>query len=112
MKRLIKFALRLTVLLVIGVVAFFLTKDRILRRTVEEEIRAQTGMNAKIGRLSTGLFSPVVTIENLKLYNTAEFGGTPFLEVPELYLEIDRQAVSEGKVRLALMRLNISEFDV
>ncbi len=29
-----------------------------------------------------------MSIENLKLYNTPEFGGTEFLIIPELHIEL------------------------
>jgi uncharacterized protein involved in outer membrane biogenesis len=112
MKWLFKWALRLVILLVTLVILFFVFKDSVLRRIVEHQIRDQTGMEARIGKFTSGTFSPVVTIENLKLYNTAEFGGTLFLDVPELHLELDPLAFAQGKVRVSLLRLNLAELDV
>jgi hypothetical protein len=69
-------------------------------------------MDVKIGRFSSGLFSPVVTIENLKLYNTPEFGGTEFLTIPELHIEFDADALAQEKLRIKLVRFNLAELDV
>ena len=88
MKWLFKWAVRLVLLVVVGVILLLVFRDSLWRAVTEHRIRAQTGMDVSIGRFSSGLFSPVVTIENLKLYNTAEFGGTLFLDVPELHLEL------------------------
>src|SRR5215469_13529893 len=108
----IKWALRIVVLAVVLVVLLLVFKDTVLRMMAEHQIRAETGMDVKIGRFSSGLFSPVVTIENLKLYNTPEFGGTEFLIIPELHIEFDAQALAEQKVRIKLMRFNLAELDV
>ena len=62
--------------MILLVVALVLSKDTILKALLERQIRAQTGMDAKIGKLSVGLLSPVATVEKFKLYNAPEFGGT------------------------------------
>lgn len=99
-------------LAVVLITLLLVFKDTILRIAAEHQIRAETGMDVKIGRFSSGLFSPVVTIENLKLYNTPEFGGTEFLIIPELHIEFDSDALAEQKVRIKLLRLNLAELDV
>jgi uncharacterized protein involved in outer membrane biogenesis len=112
MIRLLKWALRLVILVVISVVLLLVFKDTILRMVAEHQIRAETGMDVKIGHLSSGLFSPIVTIENLKLYNTPEFGGTEFLIIPELHIELDADALAAQKIKVKLMRFNLAELDV
>jgi hypothetical protein len=111
-KWLFKWTLRIVVLAVVLIVLLLVFKDTLLRMVAEHRIREQTGMDVKIGRFSSGLFSPVVTIENLKLYNTPEFGGTEFLIIPELHIELDPDALAEQKVRIKLMRFNLAELDV
>jgi len=112
MKRLIKWLFILVLVAVGIIVGLLLSKDAILKAAVEQQIRAQTGMDVKIGRLSLGLLSPVVTIENLTLHNTAEFGGTPFLDIRELHLEYDRDALAQRKLSIKLLRLNLEELTV
>jgi uncharacterized protein involved in outer membrane biogenesis len=112
MKRLIKWVLRIILLCVVLIVLLLVFKNTILRLVAEHQIRAQTGMDVKIGKFSSGLFSPVVTIENLRLYNTPQFGGTEFLTIPELHIEVDSDALVAGKLRITLARLNLSELDV
>jgi uncharacterized protein involved in outer membrane biogenesis len=112
MRRLIKWVLRLIVLAVVAIVLLVVFKDTILRKIAEHQIRAETGMDVKIGRFSSGLLSPVVTIENLTLYNTAEFGGTEFLVIRELHIEFDADALAAQRVRVKLARFNLAELDV
>lgn len=112
MKCLFKWLFRLSFLLVVLVVALILGKDALLKAAVEQQIRSQTGMDVKIGRFSAGFFAPLVTIENFRLFNTAEFGGTPFLDIPELHVEYDRAALAERKLRVTLLRLNLAELHI
>jgi uncharacterized protein involved in outer membrane biogenesis len=112
MKRLIKWLFILLLVAVALVVGLLLSKDAILKATVEQQIRAQTGMDVNIGRLSLGLLSPIVSIENLTLRNTPEFGGTPFLDIRELHLEYDRDALAQRKLKVTLLRLNLEELTV
>lgn len=111
-KWLFKWALRIVVLAVVTVVLLLVFRDNILRLVAEHQIRAATGMDATIGRFSSGIFAPVVTIQDLKLYNTPEFGGTEFLVIPEIHVEYDAQAFAEHKLRVKLLRFNLAELDI
>jgi len=112
MKWLFKWIFRLVLLVIVLVVVLALSKDAILKWLVEQQIRSQTGMDVKIGRFSVGVLSPVVNIENFKLYNPPEFGGTPFLDIPELHVEYNRFALAGRKLHLTLLRLNVAELNV
>ena len=112
MKWLFKWCYRLILLLVVAIIALVLFKDAIMKAVVEQRIRARTGMDVKIGRFSVGIFSPVVTIEKLKLYNRPEFGGTPFIDMPELHVEYDRAALRQRKLHITLMRFSLAELTV
>jgi hypothetical protein len=112
MKSLFKWLFRLSFLFVLLVVALVLGKDAILKAAVERQIRARTGMDVKIGRFSVGIFSPVVSIENFRLYNTPEFGGTTFVDIPELHVEYDRAALAQRKLHITLLRFNLAELNI
>jgi uncharacterized protein involved in outer membrane biogenesis len=112
MFRLLKWIFRLAFLAVVLIVALVLSKDAILRTLAERRIRAETGMDVKIGKFSVGLLSPVVTIKDFKLYNPPAFGGIPFVTIPELHVEYDRLALAQRKLHITLMRFNLSEFSV
>lgn len=112
MKWLFKWFFRITFLLLVLVIGLVLAKDLILKAAVERQIRAQTGMDVKIRRFSLGLLSPVVSIEDLKLYNPPEFGGTAFIDIPELHVEYDRLALAERRLHITLMRFNLAELNI
>jgi|SRR5665213_326842 len=112
MKFIFKWLLRLVILGVVLLVIFLLSLDSILRVMVEHNIRAQTGMHAEIGKFHLGLTEPVVEIKNLKLFNPPDFGGTPFLDIPEIYVEYDKAALKQREIHVTLMRFNLGEFDI
>jgi hypothetical protein len=112
MKTLFRWVFRGFILLVVLTVACILLLDTMLREVLQREIRLRTGMDARIGSLDVGLLSPVITLENFKLYNSAEFGGSPFLDMPELHLEYDFRALRSRKLHFRLVRCNLTEMDV
>ena len=108
----LKWILRIGLLVAVLVILILVFKDSVIRTLAEQRIRSETGMEAKIGKLSSGIFSPVVTIENLKLYNTPEFGGTLFLDIPEIHVEMDSIAFAQNKLRFKLVRFNLAEVSI
>ena len=112
MKFVFKWLFRLFLLAVVLAVVFFLSLDTVLRVIVQHNIRAQTGMEAEIGKFHLGLLEPVVHIENLKLHNPPNFGGTPFLNIPEIHVEYDRAALAKNEIHITLLRFNLGELDI
>jgi uncharacterized protein involved in outer membrane biogenesis len=115
-KRIFKWLLRLVlaaiVLVAVAVIVFLLSYNAILREVIIHRIRAQTGMNAEIGSFKLGLFSPTVDIRNFTLYNPPDFGGTPFITIPEIHAEYDRDALRRQEIHLTLLRFNLGELDI
>ena len=96
---------------VLGVIAV-LSMDSVVRVVMERNIRKQTGMDAEIGRVSIGLTEPRMEIRDLKLFNPPNFGGTLFLDIPEIHVEYDRVALAESRLHLTLVRFNLGELDI
>jgi hypothetical protein len=112
MKFIFKWLFRLFILAVVLLVIFFLSLNSILRVVIEHNIRAQTGMDAEIGRFKLGILEPTVEIQNLKIYNSTNFAGTPFLDIPEIHVEYDRAVLAKREIHVTLMRFNLGEFDI
>jgi uncharacterized protein involved in outer membrane biogenesis len=112
MFRLIKWVLIIVLVFVAVAVGLVLSRDRIAKTAMEQQIRSQTGMDVKIGSLKTSVLSPIATIQNLTLYNTADFGGTPFLHIKELHMEFDREALAHREMKFKLFKLNVAELSV
>jgi uncharacterized protein involved in outer membrane biogenesis len=112
MKWIFKWLVRLVILAVILVVVFFLSLDTILRLVMQNRIRAQTGMDAEIGKFSLGLAEPTITIKDFKLFNPPSFGGTLFVDIPEIHVEYDRAALARRQLHVTLLRFNLGELDI
>jgi uncharacterized protein involved in outer membrane biogenesis len=112
MKWFFRWAFRLLILLIVLAVAGILLMDTLLREWAEYQIKNQTGLEARIGKLNVGLFQPVVTAENIIIYNNARFGGSPFIEMPELHFEYDAAALWSGKLRCKLVRINLARINL
>ena len=100
------------VVIVLVIIAIVANREWIAKEVVEQKIRTATGMEPEIGDISFGVLDPKVTLENFKLYNSADFGGTLFLDVPELHIEYDRAALRRHELHITLMRVNLHELDV
>ncbi len=111
-KWIFRWGFRLFLVLLVLVIALLLSVDSITRAVVERRLRAETGLDVRVGSLSLGLLSPVITIENLKIYNRPEFGGSPLVDLPELHLVYDRAELSKHRLRCKLVRINLSELNL
>lgn len=100
---------RLLVLAILLAVALLLLKDVLLEEYLEARLRRATGLEVRIDRLEAGLLHPVLTLEGVRVYNPAEFGGAPCLEAAEVHLEYRRVPLARGTLQLALLRLRITE---
>ena len=116
MKRIFKWLLGLflaaVVLVIVTFIVLLMSYNSILRVAMERQIRAQTGMDVKIGSLKVALTSPTVEIQNLKIHNPPDFGGTPFLDIPEIHVEYDRAALTRREIHITLLRFNLGELDI
>lgn len=112
MKFLFRWAFRLLILAIVLVIGLVLLADTLFREAAIKKIKAETGLEARIEKMRVSFFSPTVTIDNLILYNPAEFGGSPVVEIPDLHLEYDSKAFRSGEVHLRLLRLGVREIHV
>src|SRR5690242_5163949 len=112
MKKLFKWMFRLILALLLLVLLLVLFLDQIAKSLAEREIRSQTGLEVKIGRVSIGLRKPTLTVEDFKLVNSSDFGGSTFMDIPELYAQYDLSALRSWKVHLNLVRLNLGELHI
>ena len=110
-KFIFRWAFRFLILAIVLVVALVLLKDQILKNVAETQIRKSTGMDVKISALHVSLTEPVFNLENFVLYNTAEFGGGTFLDIPDLHLEFYPDA-RKRELRFKLVRMNVRELNI
>ena len=46
------------------------------------------------------------------IYNSAEFGGSPLIDMPELHVEYDRDALVARKIHCKLLRFNLAQINI
>src|SRR6266487_4481807 len=109
MKRIFKWFFRLLLVLVLLLALLILLLDPLAKSLLEKQIRKQTGLDVKIGRVTMGLKRPTLSIDHFTLLNSAEFGGSTFLAIPELLAQYDLAALRSGKIHLNLARINLAE---
>jgi uncharacterized protein involved in outer membrane biogenesis len=112
MKWLLKWVFRVLLAVVALAVLLVLSKDAVLKEVIERQIRAQTGLDARIGKFHLGLRDPIVRFENFKIYNPDEFGGGPLVNIPELHVEYQRAALLSQKLHFKLVRFHLAEANV
>ena len=107
-----RWAFRFLLLAIVLVIGLLLLKDTLARSFAEQQIRRSTGFDAKIGRLQLGLFEPRLHIDDLTLYNPSDFGGSPFLDAPDIQAEYVPSELALGRVHLKFLRLNLRELNL
>ena len=111
-RRLIRWAVCLFILLVVLIVAVLLSRNVIVKQIVQSRLRAGTGMDVEIGKMEVGLGTPTFAIEDCKIYNPPTFGGSLFLNLTEIFVDYDWDAARAGKLHLNLVRINLAEIDI
>ncbi len=109
MKTILKWFVGIVVVLLLLAIGGLLALDPVAKKAAEAGIAQQIGLDAKIGNLEIGIFSPKLTIENFKIYNSAKFGGSPMLDLAELHVEYDLEALKEQKLHFKMIRLHLKE---
>jgi len=112
MKFFFRWLFRLLILLIVLAVAAVLLLDTIVREIAEYRIGNATGLEVKIGKVDVGILNPRVTVEHFVLYNNAQFGGSPLLDVPELHLEYVRPTLFSANPHFRLIRLNLARLNL
>jgi hypothetical protein len=112
MRFLVRWAFRLFILLLVMAVALVLLKDVLAKAAAEHQIRSRSGLEVKIGSLELGLSAPTLTVEDMKIFNPAEFGGSPLLDIPDLHIEYDLRALAGRQIHLRLVRLALTEVNI
>lgn len=87
-------------------------RNRILKAVAERRIRAETGLQAKIGSLKTGLGSATIALKDIQIFNPPQFGSSVLVDVRQLYVELDPEQATASKLRFKVLRFHLSELNV
>lgn len=104
--RLLVGALALVVILLgIGLLSF----DWIVKRAIQSRVNASGMAEVEIGSLDIGLFRPHLQVRDLKVFGQSQFGGVQILDLPELRVEYDREALKRQELQVRLLRIRLNE---
>ena len=95
----------LLTLLLVGLLSF----DWIVKRTIQSRVNASGVAEVEIGSLNIGLFRPHLEVRDLKVFGQSQFGGVQLLDLPELRVEYDREALKRQELKFRLVRIRINE---
>ena len=112
MKKLFKWLFRLVLVLVLLIVLLIVFRDPVAKALVERQIRQRTGLPVKIGKVSVGLRQSTLSIENFKLGNSPDFGGSTFIDIPLLRVQYDLPALRSRRIHLNTVLLNLGELHI
>src|SRR5216117_2312593 len=112
MKKLFKWLFRLVLVLVLLIVLLIVFRDPIAKALVERQIRQRTGLPVRIGKVSVGLRQSKLSIENFKLGNSPDFGGSTFIDIPLLRVQYDLPALRSRRIHLNTVLLNLGELHI
>lgn len=104
-----KWIYRLIVIALLLLIGAYLLRDPLLQSLAEKRIRASIGLDARMDDLDVALLDQRVTLRNLRIYNTAEFGGGVMLDIAELHFELDAQALRDQELHFKLIRVEVAE---
>lgn len=112
LRRVLKWIIGVIAALLVVCVVLLIFKDGILRKFAEYSVERETGLEASIGGLHLDMTGGSVRVTDFRLHNPPGFGEGPLLHMPELFLEVDRAASTNGTLRFREARVHLSEFSL
>ena len=108
-KFIFRWLFRIFIVLLILAIAAVLLLDTIVKEVIIYRVHHKSGLDVKIGKMNVGLIIPQVGVENAVIYNTS---GSPLLDLPELHIEYDRDALSSNEIHCTLVRFNLAGLNI
>ncbi len=112
MKTLVKVLAGLLGLVLALVLVFALCFDWIAKQVMQKALGKLTGSEVRIGSVEYGMNRGTLRISGLVVGNPPGFGGTPLLDLPELYLESDPSSAATDAVRFKKARIDLAEVSI
>jgi hypothetical protein len=112
MKKALKWISAVLAVLLLICIALFIFKDAVLRKVTEYSVERETGVDASIGSFKLDIGAGSVRVTDFRLHNPPGFGDGLLLHMPEMFLEVDRQASTNGALRFREARMHLSELNV
>ena len=112
MKKFLRGAIVLLLILLAAVGGLLLCKDAFLRKFAESRIRQKTGLDAHIGELKLPLGTATIAVRDFRVMNPPGFGTNALIDVPELFVQLDPNEAASGRLRFKEIRFHLKELNV
>lgn len=107
-----RFLWKILAVLLLLLVALFLARNIIARKSVEIGAKKITGFPLEIGSIDLGLFSSKVEVHDVKLMNPSGFQEKMFVDMPQLYVDYRLGSMLSGAPHINDMLINIKQLVV
>lgn len=97
---------------VAAILLLSVTKDIIIKFSVEQGVKAVTGLSLRIKSFRVGLVRHLVAANNLRLLNPKGYKDRIMIDMPQIYVNYDPWTMFKGRVHLNELRINLREFTV
>jgi hypothetical protein len=104
-----RWALRLVAFAIVLTVAVVLFRDALLREWLLFRLRSVTGLETELAAVTLNLSEASLTLDQLRLRNSPEFGGSWLLVAPRLRFELDTAAFHRREIRLRSAEVHLAE---
>src|SRR5258706_5155272 len=111
-KKILRWIIGVLAVLLLLVIAAVVFRNPLLKTVARWNIKATTGLNSSIGGLNLDLAGSRVQITRFRIYNAPSFGNSVLFDIPEIFLQLDPQEASQGKLRFKEVRFNMAEANV
>lgn len=112
LRRVVMWVTGVLLFLMLLVVAAVVFRDSLVRVLAEYNLRDETGMPAEIGSLQIGLGTSSVRLTDLRIMNPPEFGGSVFIEIPEIFLKLSADQTTTDQIVFEEIRFHLATVNV
>jgi hypothetical protein len=105
----VRWSLRFIALAIVLTVAIVVFRDALVREWLLFRLRSLTGLETRLASATIDLRDASLTLDQLQLRNSPEFGGSWLLVAPRLRVELDTAAFSRRELRLRSAEVHLAE---
>ncbi len=107
-----KVLILLVVVFVVIIAALFIGKNIVAKTAITSGVKAVTGLEMDIGSMNVGIMNTLIGINNLKLYNPADYSDRVMIDMSEIYVDYDLRAFLKRNAHLEEVRINLNKLTV
>ncbi len=112
MKRIWRWALITCLALALVLTGGFLGRDKIFKIALEKELTRAWGSPTQVDRVESAWGSSGVRLHHVTIYNSPEFGGSKFIDIPEADVDCDWFQLASHKFHFKSLRIRIAELHI